>query len=241
MYNHVVATVQMGNSKADTLLEKTQFRQGETITGYICLEGGILEQLIRGIHVELVVQNRIGTRKTETVWSKVPICEQICLTPKESRLLPFKISLPEVMPISFSDRFSIFLRTQLYSYQTYTFRDNETIEILPHPHVETVFQVLTRMGFPLIWMNTNWIGSFAGCPYYQEYKFGIPVPYHCFIREFAITFLGKGQFVLELKKYREGVCSDKKFRFTINDEDFREGEKLYNFFNKVLERCIEAV
>ncbi|SFJ41339.1 sporulation protein [Thermoflavimicrobium dichotomicum] len=240
MYNHVVATVLMGSAKADTLLEKTQFRQGEVIKGYINLEGGLCEQIVRGMNISLVVENRLGSKKTQTIWQKVQVCEQVCLTPKESRILPFSIQVPEMMPISFANRFSVYLKTQLYIHQSCTFRDDDVIEILPHPYVETVFQVLTRMGFPLIWMNTNWMDYSLDCPFYQEYKFGIPYPYHFYLSEFAITYLGNGDFILQVDKRVKGLMTEKKYRFTMTERDLKDdGDRFHYFLTKMLYRFIE--
>jgi sporulation-control protein len=228
-----LASIQIGGTKVDTVLEKGKVRQGEMVKGEIRITGGKIPQEIIGATLTLVCEYRYDHKKLlKHPWKQLKIGEIGTILPGEEKVIPFRLEIPQTMPCTFQNHhregFRSFLKTDLDNDHAIYPIDTDEITILPHPDLQLVIDHLKKWGIAMTKMSGPMVqfGRFEPIfPYHQHLTFTVANP---FPLDFSLTYKGEGEIVWD--RGRGNVLS-----FQVKPEDHADGgNRLSSFFRSEL-------
>lgn len=187
-FKRAMATMGIGSAKIDTVLEGNSFRVGEEFNGKIYVKGGNVDQYINKITVKLMTyymteeikrsvdddnneKEEIITERHDIIIDQVEFVESFTIEAKQTVDFDFSFKIPEITPITL-ERQAVWIETDLDISAGIDSSDRDYIEILPHPYVEHIFDILANVGFQLVECEqkyTNFDGR--SLPIVQEFKF----------------------------------------------------------------------
>ncbi|PTX60714.1 sporulation-control protein spo0M [Melghirimyces profundicolus] len=165
-----VASPGIGNAKVDTRLKQAQYRQGEMVEGEVFIQGGQVEQKIDEIYLYLVILYHRENSQHEYVMEEHRLSEVFTIGPRETKVIPFEFQLPHDTPVT-TGGCPVFLKTGLDIQMAVDPDDTDGIEVLPHPLVEKVLQVVERIGFQLVDIDFEFENFYSRHPFIQEFEF----------------------------------------------------------------------
>lgn len=169
VFGKALASFGVGAAKVDTRLEKATYRQGETVRGEVFIQGGQTEQWIDEIYLFLVVEYHHEGTQDEYVVSEFRITDAFEITPRETKVIPFEFQLPYDTPIT-TGGCPVYLKTGLDIKMAVDPSDTDGIEVLPHPLIDAVLNVVEKIGFQLYRVEYEFDKFYSRHPFVQEYK-----------------------------------------------------------------------
>lgn len=146
LFKKLMARFGKGAAKVDLVLDKNQFRLGETIQGKLVVEGGEAEQKINKIDILLMVAIRHDETESVHTVATIPVHEAFTIHPGERKELPFNYSLPFDLLIS-GNHVVYFFSTNLDIAGGLDQKDRDYIEIVCPQPLQMVLDALSRLGF----------------------------------------------------------------------------------------------
>lgn len=150
MIKKLLSSIGIGAAKVDTQLEKVTFNPGEEIKGIVMITGGNVEQQIDEIYITLMtsyIREKDDRQVRETViLEKYKLNNPFEITPNGRQDLPFQFTLPTDIPIT-KGKTKIWLQTGLDIKNAVDPKDNDYIEIKPHPLVQSFLDAVREIGF----------------------------------------------------------------------------------------------
>ncbi|MDA8352986.1 MAG: sporulation protein [Firmicutes bacterium] len=170
LFNKALASIGIGNAKVDTRLKQARFRQGELIEGEIVVQGGQVAQQIDEIYLYLVILYHYKNSQQEYIMEEQRLSEVFTISPREIKVIPFEFRLPYDTPVT-TGGCPVFLKTGLDIQKAVDPDDKDGVEVLPHPMVEKVLQVVERIGFQLMDIRFEFEKFYSRHPFIQEFLF----------------------------------------------------------------------
>lgn len=169
MLKKILSSIGIGSSKIDLVLPRERYRAGDIIEGYLRISGGISEQLVNKIYVQLVVESKHKdddeVKNIVRVLDQATLCEGFRIEPGEGeREIPVSYALPENIPVTTSST-QLYLITGMDISFAVDPRDHDPVEVLPGPRQEIIMQALKELGF----RRKRGTGTFNG--HYQEFEY----------------------------------------------------------------------
>jgi sporulation-control protein len=241
MFKEILASMKIGSAKVNAVLDKTTFRQEEEIEGLIEIEGGDVEQEIKEINLQLLV-DIVGDQHFPFIWQEQKINPIGVIAPYEKRSIPFAFALAENVPIT-TPNYKILLRTELAIDYAIDPKDRDVIAVEAHPFLNLAIESLKRLDLDLSYVGhtTEFAGDkVRGCPFHQEFVFSLPSQYD-YLSDVRLVNFGGGIMALELHKQKDeenhAVDDRRRVNFTVDEEDLQDnGARLTTFFQKQLEQ-----
>jgi sporulation-control protein len=176
MFGKILASLNIGGTIVDTILEKKELRQGEKVGGQLRLVGGKSEQKINNATLTLVCEYRYDHKKSvKHTWKQVKIGPIGTIRPQEEKVIPFQLEVPETMPCTFHDYLREGFCTNLITDLDIPFainpHDNDEVTIQPHRDLQLLLDILESLGMKVVKMSGPMVpfGSTAPAfPYYQS-------------------------------------------------------------------------
>jgi len=245
MIKKVLASFNIGAAKVDTMLDKSVYRQGETMKGAIEIQGGQVEQDIKDIYLKFCAKDPDGEIH---VWQEVKLDGIGVIHPGEKKQFSFQLELEDTFPVS-EGGFKTFVRTGLDIDDAIDPTDYDPYYIEPHPKLRVVFRVMDKLGFTRNGVGYTveyaYDGFVKATPFHQKFFFDIPAPFNAALSRCAVVYLGYGNFVLELERQTKGLdgaiqdlldLDELKKRFVVHDADVQdEGARLTILIDKMFE------
>jgi len=170
LLNKVLSSIGIGSAKVDLILPKNNYRAGERIEGILKVQGGIAEQEVNKIYVQLVVQSKYKAgdevKEVNKILDHAVLTEGFKISQEEQeREIPVSYLLPEDIPVT-TGATQFFLTTGMDISRAVDPRDNDPVEILPGQRLEIVMKALEKeLGF----RKKRGTGAFNGR--YQEFEY----------------------------------------------------------------------
>ncbi len=215
MFKKFLVRFNIGSAKVDTMLDKSEFMQGETVEGMVRLYGGNVDQEIEEITLQLVCLPKIGDSiiyQENDIWQEVKIQRLGVLKPGEVRDIYFELKIPDNMPVLWKNKmFHSYIKTGVDIKQVIDPKDQDEVKILPDRYARLLLDTLKELNIRPkdIGQTYNDDGNFP--PYYQFLYFETEHPTKRLKDTFKITYLGKGEFLW------------RGFKFQVTDEDLADG------------------
>jgi len=146
MFKKLLSKLGIGSAKINLVLHHPHVRVGEKIEGEFFIEGGMTEQHIRKLDVELrLIVHANGQQHRQTV-AVIPVAPSFTIQPGERKVWPFSYTLPLHLPITRYGVEYVFV-TRLDIADGVDAFDQDAIRILPPVPLEKVFYALDKLGF----------------------------------------------------------------------------------------------
>ncbi len=225
-FKKMLSSVGIGSAKVDTILEKNQFEQGETIDAVVKIKGGKVEQEIEGLYLSIhaTYEGTVMKRDEESgemeeedvtrsaVIQKLQLSEEFVIGPGERKEIPISLELPLYAPLTVG-KTKVWIHTGLDIPKALDSGDRDDIKVLPEPKVKALFGALEQLGFNLVEAeceeaDTNIHG---GPPFVQEFEFKpVSGPFRGKLDELEIVvfpFEEEAEVFMEIDRKARGLGS----------------------------------
>jgi sporulation-control protein spo0M len=126
----MMSRVGVGSAHVDLILNKSLWRQGETIEGTVHIYGGTVEQAIERLNVELVQKTIENGKERDAVVAVIPAAGSFAIRPGEKKEMAFSYTIPDTLPPSRPGRSYRFI-TRLHIEDAVDTLDFDYVQILP--------------------------------------------------------------------------------------------------------------
>ncbi|AGT31669.1 sporulation protein SpoOM [Geobacillus genomosp. 3] len=126
----MMSRVGVGSAHVDLILNKSLWRQGETIQGIVHIYGGTVEQTVKRLDVELVQKTIENGKERDAVVAVIPAAGAFAIRPGEKKEIPFAYKIPDTLPLSRLGRSYRFI-TRLHIEDAVDTLDFDYVQILP--------------------------------------------------------------------------------------------------------------
>jgi sporulation-control protein len=192
IFKKLLARVGIGAATVDTRLYDDLLAPGEMLNGEVYITGGDVSQEIDDIYLYLATQYKREVDDTtvleECILMEYRLSERFSLQPKEVKVIPFSLPLPEETPLTLTDQ-PVYLRTGLDISTAVDPKDTDYIQVRPHPLMQLVLEALENLGFQLYKVDCEYNPHFGGrYPFVQEFEFRPIGNYQGHLDELEIIF-----------------------------------------------------
>lgn len=151
-----------GKVKVDTRLQKTAFMQGETVTGEVRVINGGTVQEFPEIRIKTSTRYNVERAKYSSAqghsFFEFKLLDRFTLQPNEEKVVPFSFQLPLDAPVTSirpqqGEKQRVWVQTMLGNTAGEDGRDDDLIEVHPHPFVQKILNALQTQGFRLYKMD----------------------------------------------------------------------------------------
>jgi sporulation-control protein len=174
-FKKALASIGIGNSKVDTLVENSQLYPGQEVRGMVKMQGGDVEQEFNAVHLEVktsyIKESDDSTYSVDYVIAATGVHQPFVLGKGEHKEFPFSLQLPLNCPITMN-KSKVWLETRLEVSMAVDPRDNDQLQILPPPDVATVLEAMGALGFSLREVQCEYNHRFGSDrPFVQDFEF----------------------------------------------------------------------
>lgn len=117
----------IGSAQINLIMQKKMYKLGDSVHGYFSIKGGSIEQQIKRIDCDLVVNDQ--TAHIEKVIDSTTILTSIRIQPEELYEVPFTFQLPVSGPVS-TEEVSYHFKTGLTFDKGVGSRNQDIIQII---------------------------------------------------------------------------------------------------------------
>ena len=174
-FKKALASIGIGNTKVDTLVENTQLYPGQELRGVVKMQGGDIEQDFNAVHLELrtsyLKESGDSTYNQEYVITATGIHQPFQLGKGQLQEFPFSLHLPIDCPLTMN-KSRVWLETRLEVSMAVDPRDTDQLQVLAPPDVATVLEAMGSLGFHLREVQCEYNHRFGGDkPFVQDFEF----------------------------------------------------------------------
>lgn len=184
MFKKLSASLGIGSAKVDTILNDSSIFQGETLSGFINIVGGQVEQKIDSVILKLCTDCKIdtdsGTDYQNHILNSFEINRPFIIRPYETKDVPFELTLHNETPITTLNarinKCKVWAETALDIDFAINPSDRDHLDIRPLPSIQRIIDFLEQEGFFMHkadvekgFINAEHFSSLSGC--YQELEF----------------------------------------------------------------------
>lgn len=174
LFKKAMASVGIGSTKVDAILNNETVQAGTTVTGNIHIKGGKVEQKIDNIYLSIDTKyEKPSGDDTVTCYEtlqKKTINVGGVIQPKQEAVIPFEITLPADAPITMG-KVKTWLSTGLDIKKALDPTDRDYIKVLPHDYMLVVLDAIFKLGFTLRESENEYCKNKSGLPFVQEFEF----------------------------------------------------------------------
>lgn len=186
MLKKFMASLGVGSSKVNLVLDKEQYRIGESLKGRIIVEGGNVDQEIKTLDVDVVMKFIIKGKEFTKVVETVKVARDFHVKAKETREVPFEHYLPFHYPVS-RGSVSYYLMTKMDIARAVDTGDTDKFMVLPGKDMALIMDALDALGF------REKIGSGKIEKYGQEFDYYPTTLFEDKLKEIDVKFFREGQ------------------------------------------------
>ncbi len=238
-FNRMLASIGIGGAQVDTVLADDRLCPGEQVRGIVKIRGGNIEQDVQSIYLHLMTQyiREIDDRKiTEnTVIRKFKVSEPFQISPHENAEIPFSFALPFETPVTIGGN-RVWLKTGLEIEAAVDPSDHDSLQVTPHPYVQTILDAVNSLGFRLRKVDCEYSPRLGkGVPFIQEFEFYPTSRFRDRLSELELVFFPNEQGVdtiVQVDRKARGLLGffeealdmdERKQRLFLSDAQLKQG------------------
>lgn len=184
MFKKLKASLGIGATKVDTILDNPELFQGDTLIGTVHVQGGDVEQQIDAIHLklntEVKVENDNGTSYQTLTLFHTQAVNPFVIQAGEKQEMLFTIKLPDETPITAlnvrNNHCDVWVETVLDINFAIDPTDRDLLIVKPMTVAATIIHQIEQAGFSMVkadveqgYLNGGHFKSYSGG--YQEIEF----------------------------------------------------------------------
>jgi sporulation-control protein len=181
IFNKIIASVGIGSAKVDTKVEKWYFIQGEVLEGFVEIIGGVTEQEIDSIKLNLMTLYGYegSDRLTSTAIHSHRLNGPFFISKGERKEIPFSFRIPLDTPITMQDPETrknvppVWIDTNVDVKNAVDLDDKDFISIEPTKVHENIVHAIKIIGFKFRQMESQKVplGIKTKRPFIQQFEF----------------------------------------------------------------------
>ncbi|MBA4601778.1 sporulation protein [Thermoactinomyces sp. AMNI-1] len=146
MFKTLLAKMGKGGAQIDLVLEQDHVRLGDPVKGKLVIRGGIIEQKIKKIDIDLMIHIRIGQRVYSHSIAQFPFHSPFLVHPSEVVTFPFSYQLPSNLLVSgYTVSYQFITHLDIVAGTNYT--DTDPMIITPPHYFQQLLNALEQLGF----------------------------------------------------------------------------------------------
>lgn len=166
----VLSRIGIGAAKVETILNQNAAAPGDQIGATVHVEGGNEAQDIDAINLVLMTTYRTDDGVSIGVLSSQKANEAFTIKPGEKKAFDVRVAIPRQTPLTIG-RTNVWLRTGLDIEWALDPRDQDQLQIVPNPHMQTLFEAVENLGFDLHEAECKQVLSGFNLTFAQELEF----------------------------------------------------------------------
>lgn len=181
IFNKIIASVGIGSAKVDTKVRNTYVTQGDVLEGIVQFIGGVTEQKIDCINLNLMtLYGHEGSEHlSSTVIYSYKLTEPFTIRTGERKEIPFSFTIPLDTPITMRDPETgknvppVWIETDVDIKNAVDLKDRDFISVDPTEVHENIIDAIKVIGFKFRQMENQKVpyGINVSRPYVQQFEF----------------------------------------------------------------------
>ncbi|WP_027086137.1 sporulation protein [Cohnella panacarvi] len=181
MFKRMLANVGIGAARVDLILREQTVQAGNTISGVVRIQGGRVEQQVEVVYacVKTRYLKDVNHSKmyVDATIAAIPLAGKFTVEAEREYELPIAIRLPPYTPVTMGGT-QVWIRTGMEINEAIDPKDEDYLQVTPHPYTAVVLEAAERAGFRLrdaSCVYAPYHGIAQGLPFVQEFEF-LPSP-----------------------------------------------------------------
>jgi sporulation-control protein len=177
MFKRMLASVGIGAAQVDLMLHQDVVPAGDTITGVVRIQGGRVDQQIDDVYAHVMTRYLKEQNNTkmhvEAAVSKYQLTGKFTAEAEQVYEFPVSFVLPAITPVTMG-RTPVWIQTGLDIKEAVDPKDQDQLQVRPHPHAAVVLEAVDQLGFRLREVTCEYAPSYgrmSGLPFVQEFEF----------------------------------------------------------------------
>lgn len=146
MLKKIMASLGVGSARVNLVLEKGQYRIGETVKGKMIIEGGNVDQEIKALDVDVTLKFKVRGREFTKVAQTITVSRIFQVRAGMRREVPFDFYLPADYPVS-KGAVWYYLVTRMDIARSVDTSDSDGLVVLPGKEMALLFDAMDILGF----------------------------------------------------------------------------------------------
>lgn len=146
MLKKFMASLGVGAAKVNLVLDRAEWRIGETMQGKLMVQGGSVDQDIHSLDVNVVLKFSIKGKEFTKIVDTIPVARDFKVRSGEAREIPFGHLIPVHSPIS-KGSVSYYLSTKMDIARAVDTGDLDHFLVLPGREMAVIMDALAGLGF----------------------------------------------------------------------------------------------
>ncbi|OAS18499.1 sporulation protein [Paenibacillus oryzisoli] len=194
MFKRMLASVGIGAAQVDLMLHQDIVNAGDEISGVVRIQGGRVDQQINDVYAFVMtryLKEQNDTKmQVEAPVAKFQLTGEFTVQAEQIYEFPVSFQLPNITPATLG-RTPVWIQTGLDITEARDPKDQDQLQVSPHPHSEIILEAVNDLGFRLREVTCEYapaIGRENGLPFVQEFEFVPTMQFRGQLDELEIIF-----------------------------------------------------
>ncbi|WP_310830754.1 sporulation protein [Paenibacillus pedocola] len=194
MFKRMLASAGIGAAEVNLMLHQDVVKAGDTLSGIVRIQGGRVDQKVNDVYAfvktRYVKEHNDTKSHVEATIAKFLLASGFTVEAEKVYEFPVSFQLPGVTPVTMG-RTPVWIQTGLDIKEAVDPKDEDHLQVLPHPHSAVVLDAVTQLGFRLREVSCEYAphyGKNNGLPFVQEFEFSPSSQFRGQLDELEIMF-----------------------------------------------------
>ncbi|MFC0215448.1 sporulation protein [Paenibacillus chartarius] len=175
MFKKMLASVGIGAAQVDMLIDDAEIHAGDRLTGIVRIQGGRVSQNVDDVYAYVMTKYRKEQNdshvEVEAPIAKILLAGKFTVEAGQTYEFPFSFELPDMTPVTIG-RTPVWIQTGLDIKEAFDPKDQDYLNVSPHPHAQIVWEAVEQLGFRLREVTCEYAPAHGrGLPFVQEFEF----------------------------------------------------------------------
>lgn len=183
MFKRMLANVGIGAARVDLMLREEAVIAGNAINGIVCIRGGRVDQRVEDVYAYVKTRYLKAVNHSwmyvDATIAAIPIADKFTVEAEQTYEFPVSFRLPPYTPVTMGGT-QVWIRTGMEINDGIDPKDEDYLQVMPHPYTAVVLEAAERLGFRLRDASCEYApyhGISQGLPFVQKFEF-LPSPEH---------------------------------------------------------------
>ncbi|MBO9597232.1 MAG: sporulation protein [Cohnella sp.] len=177
MFKRMLANVGIGAARVDLILHEQTVKAGDAITGAVRIQGGRVDQQVEDVYAYLKTRYLKDVNHSrmyvDASIAAIPLAGKFTVEAEREYEFPVAFRLPPYTPVTMGGA-QVWIQTGLEINEAIDPKDEDYLQVTPHPYTAVVLEAAERLGFRLRDASCEYApyhGIAQGLPFVQAFEF----------------------------------------------------------------------
>ncbi len=177
MFKRMLANVGIGAARVDLILREPTVTAGDTITGVVRIQGGRVDQQVEDVYAYVKTRYLKDVNHNpmyvDATIAAILLAGKFTVEAEREYEFPVAFRLPPYTPATMGGT-QVWIRTGMEINEAIDPKDEDYLQVTPHPYTAVVLEAAERLGFRLrdaSCVHAPYHGIAKGMPFVQEFEF----------------------------------------------------------------------